>query len=228
MRTRSLFTKTLSAACAAVVLAASSASAQAWHYPTLQTPDISTRDFTFLVAGGGDYGTSAVAQWREGLASDVMVNFDVGVATPTNATKFLVGGGLGYGLMKATQETPIDLILTGGLYGAFGSFSVIRIPFGVVAGHHFPLAGNMVLTPFVAPRLSVDVCASDCDIVADNRVVDHIGTDLKLNFDIGASLDVTKTIGIRTALTIGGISAFDSRTSFGIGVTYRPNVAPRH
>ena len=218
MRTRSSFMQALGIVGAAVVLGAGSASAQAWHYPTLQTPDISTRDFTFLVAGGGDYGTSGVAQWREGIASDVMVNFDVGFASPASTTLFLAGAGLGYGLMKATQETPIDLILTGGLYGAFGDGSYVRIPIGVVAGHHFPLAGNLMLTPFVSPRLSIDVCASDCG---------SAGTDLKLNFDIGASLDVTKTVGIRSALTVGGIGPGESQTAFGIGLTIRPNMAPR-
>ena len=218
MRTGLSFTKALIVAVSAMVLGAGSASAQAWHYPTLQTPDISTRDFTFMVAGGGDYGTSAVAQWREGFASDAMINFDVGVATPTGNTMFLAGVGLGYGLMKATPETPIDLILTGGIYGAFGNRSFVRIPVGVVAGHHFPLAGSLVLTPFVSPRLSIDACASSCH---------GTGTDLKLNFDIGAGLDVTKTVGVRAALTIGGVSDGPSQTSFGIGLVYRPNMAPR-
>jgi len=228
MRTRALFAAPVAIACAVVALSAGSASAQAWHYPTLQTPDISTRDFGFLVAGGGDYGTSAVAQWREGLAPDVMVNFDIGVATPTGNTMFLAGAGLGYSLLKATPETPIDLIITGGLYGAFGSQSTVRIPVGVVVGHHFPISGNMVLTPFVSPRLSVDVCASSCDFIVDNQGdVAHRGTDLKLNFDLGASLDVTRTIGIRAALTIGGVSDGNSQTAFGIGLVYRPNMAPR-
>jgi hypothetical protein len=218
MHTRSLFAKSFTIACAAVAFGASTASAQAWHYPTLQIPEISSRDFTFLVAGGGDYGTSAVAQWREGLAPDVMVNFDVGVATPTDNTKFLAGAGLGYTLMRSTKETPIDLLLTGGLYGAFGDQSFVRIPVGVVAGHRFPLSGGLSLTPFVSPRLSVDVCASQCG---------NIGTDLKLNFDIGAALDVTRTIGIRAALTVGGVSAGESQTAFGIGLTVRPNMAPR-
>jgi hypothetical protein len=53
------------------------------------------------------------------------------------------------------------------------------------------------------------------------------GTDLKLNFDIGARLDVTKTIGVSAALTVGGLGAAPSRTSFGVGVVYRPNMAPR-
>ena len=228
MHIRFSFAKSLSSAFAAILLAATSASAQAWHYPTLQTPEISTRDFGFLVAGGGDYGTSAVAQWREGIAPDVMVNFDVGVATPTGNTMFLAGAGLGYSLLKSTQETPIDLLITGGLYGAFGTESFIRIPVGVVVGHRFPLGGEMVLTPFVSPRLSVDVCASSCDHVVDVQGdVVHTGTDLKLNFDLGASLDVTKTLGIRAALTIGGVSDGNSQTAFGIGLVYRPNMAPR-
>lgn len=225
MHTRSLFAKAVAIACAALAFGASAAQAQAWHYPTLQTPEISTRDFTFLVAGGGDYGTSAVAQWREGFAPDLMFNLDVGVATPTDATKFLLGGGLGYSLMRSTQETPIDLLLTGGLYGAFGSQSFIRIPVGVVVGHRFPMASNLALTPFVSPRLSVDVCASDCHPAGND--VSGIGTNLKLDFDIGASLDVTSSLGIRAALTIGGVSSGDSQTAFGIGLTYRPNMAPR-
>ncbi|HEV7705898.1 MAG TPA: hypothetical protein VGO46_16490 [Gemmatimonadaceae bacterium] len=215
MHTRSMFAKTFAIAIAAVVFGATTASAQAWHYPTLQTPEISSRDFTVLVAGGGDYSTSFVGQWREGIASDVMINFDVGLATPGNTTLFLAGAGLGYTLMKSTQEVPIDLMLTGGLYGAFGDGSLVRIPVGVVAGHHFPLAGGIALTPFVSPRLSIDVCASDCG---------NQGTDLKLNFDIGARLDVTSTVGVTAALTVGGVGAGPSQTAFGIGLVYRPNM----
>lgn len=219
MRTSLSFTKALIVAGSAIVLGACGASAQAWHYPTLQTPDIATRDFTFLVAGGSSlYGTSGVAQWREGITPDFQFNVDVGFASPGSTTLFLAGAGVGYGLMKSTPETPIDLILTGGLYGAFGTGSYVRIPVGVVAGHRFPLSGAMAITPFISPRLSVDVCASDCGTA---------GTDLKLNFDIGASLDVTRSIAIRSALTVGGIGVMPSRTSVGIGLVYRPNMAPR-
>ena len=218
MHKGSLFAKAVAVACAALAFGASTASAQAWHYPTLQTPEISPRDFTILVAGGGDYSTSVVGQWREGLASDVMFNLDVGLATPGDRTLFLAGAGLGYTLMKATQEVPIDLMLTGGLYGAFGTGSLVRIPVGVVAGHRFPLASGLAITPFVSPRLSVDICASDCG---------GEGTDLKLNFDIGGRLDVTHTVGITAALTVGGVGDGPSQTAFGIGLTYRPNMAAR-
>ena len=44
MHTRSLFAKAVAIACAALAFGASTASAQAWHYPTLQTPgDLDSR-----------------------------------------------------------------------------------------------------------------------------------------------------------------------------------------
>ena len=221
MHTRSLFAKAVAVACAALAFGASSASAQAWHYPTLQLPEISTRDFTVLVAGGGDYGTDVVGQWREGFSPDAMFNLDVGLATPGSTTLFLAGAGVGYRFLTANAETPVDILGTAGIYGAFGSGSELRIPFGVVAGHRFPLSGStgaLALTPFVSPRLSIDVCASDCN---------GEGTDLKVNFDIGTGLDITSSFGLRAALTVGGVGPGDSRTSFGIGATYRPNMAPR-
>src|SRR6478672_10087405 len=101
MHTRSMFVKTLAVAGAALLFGASGASAQAWHYPTLQLPEISTRDFTVLVAGGGDYGTDVVGQWREGINTDAMFNLDVGLATPGSTTLFLAGAGLGYQFLRA-------------------------------------------------------------------------------------------------------------------------------
>jgi hypothetical protein len=221
MHTRSLFAKAVAVACATLAFSASTASAQAWHYPTLQLPEISTRDFTVLVAGGGDYGTDVVGQWREGFSPDAMFNLDVGLATPGSTTLFLAGAGVGYRFLTANAQTPIDILGTAGIYGAFGSGSEIRIPFGVVAGHRFPLTGStgaLALTPFVSPRLSIDVCASDCN---------GEGTDLKVNFDIGTGFDITSSFGLRAALTVGGVGPGDSRTSFGIGATYRPNMVTR-
>ena len=222
MHTRSLLAKTAAAVSAALVFVVSSASAQAWHYPTLQLPEISNRDFTVLVAGGGDYGTDVVGQWREGINADAMFNADVGIATPGSTTLFLAGVGGGYRFLRATAETPIDILGTAGIYGAFGTGSEIRIPFGIVAGHRFALTGGtgaLALTPFVSPRLSIDFCASDCN---------GAGTDLKVNFDIGTGFDITSSFGLRAALTVGGVGPGASRTSFGVGATYRPNMAPRH
>lgn len=201
----------------AVVTLAGTAGAQAWHYPAFQPPTISTREFTFAVSGGGDYGTAGVAQWREGIGPNTHLAFDLGFDSPTgNSTLFMLGGGIGQRLMRATHETPIDVILTAGLYGAFSSdISYIRIPVGVSAGHRFPLQGGMSITPYIAPRLSIDACASACR---------GRGTDLDVNFDVGLDWELNPVLSLRGAMTVGSVGSdiFGSQTSFGIGLAFRP------
>jgi hypothetical protein len=206
-------------ASAAAMMTAAPAGAQAWHYPAFQTPTIASREFNFAVAGGGDYGTTGLAQWREGIGPDTHLAFDLGFASPSGSTFFLIGGGIGQRLFRATQETPIDLTLTGGIYGAFSSdFSVVRLPVGVVVGHRFPLSGGLALTPYAHPRLSVDVCASSCH---------GTGTDLKVNFDIGADFEVSRQLSLRSALTVGGVSDGPSKVGVGFGIAFRPQTLSR-
>lgn len=206
-------------AAAALVLAAVPAGAQAWHYPALQPPAISSREFNFAVAGGGSYGTTGVAQWREGIGPDTHLAFDLGFASPTGTTYFLIGAAVGQRLIRASQQTPIDMILTGGLYGAFSSnFSVVRLPIGVSVGHRFPLQGGMALTPYAAPRLSIDVCASSCN---------GTGTDLNVNFDMGLDWEINRTLSMRGALTVGGVSDGPSKTGFGFSLAFHPQTMQR-
>lgn len=212
----------LAALCAgmALLLAAAPAAAQAWHYPALQPPAISTREFNFAVAGGsGLYGTTGLAQWREGVGPDTHLAFDLGFASPTGTTYFLLGAAVGQRLVRSSPQTPIDLVLTGGLYGAFsGDFSVVRLPIGVSVGHRFPLQGGMALTPYAHPRLSIDVCASNCN---------GVGTDLNVNFDMGLDWEINRTLSLRGAFTVGGVSALPSRTSFGFSLAFHPQTLPR-
>ena len=201
---------------AAVLFGAPAARAQAWHYPAFQPPTIATREFNFAVAGGGDYGTTGVFQWREGIGPDTHLSLDVGFADPDfGDTGFLIGGGIGQRIMRSTPDMPLDMVLTGGLYGEFGSaFSVVRLPFGVVVGHRFPIQGTKTaITPYAHPRLSVDVCSSDCG---------DIGTKLKVNFDFGADFEVTRALSLRGAFTVGGVSAADSKVGFGFGLAFHP------
>jgi hypothetical protein len=205
---------------AAIMPMAQSAEAQAWHYPAFQPPAIATREFNFAVAGGDAYGTTGLFQWREGIGPDTHLSLDVGFADPDGGdTGFLLGGGIGQRIMRATSETPIDMVLTGGIYGEFGSNpSLFRLPLGVVVGHRFPIQGTTTaLTPYVHPRISIDACISDCD--RGNR---DIGTDVKVNFDIGVDFEVTRTLSLRGAVLIGGVSEFDSKAGFGFGLAFHP------
>src|SRR5919199_2573226 len=188
--------------------------AQAWHYPSFQPPTIVTREFNFAVAGGGDvYGTTGIAQWREGIGPDTHFEGEIGFADPGGAgnTGFIIGGGLGQRLVRATPDLPLDMVFTGGLYGDFGgNSSFIRMPFGVSVGHRFPLQGTRAaMIPFVHPRVSVDFCTSDCG---------DIGTEVKLNFDFGADFEVTRMLSLQGLITVGGVSAARSEVGFGLGL----------
>jgi len=215
----STFIAALVAAAASITLAGR-VNAQAWHYPAFQLPSISTREFNFAVAGGGDYGTAGLVQWREGIGPDTHIGFDLGFDSPSGgSTLFMIGSAIGQRLVHATTQTPIDLILTGGIYGAFSSdISYIRLPIGVVAGHTFPLQSGMALTPYAAPRLSIDACVSDCH---------GLGTDLNVNFDLGLDWQINQILSLRGALTVGSVGAGPSKTGFGLGLAFRPATVRR-
>lgn len=203
----------------ASISTAASAHAQAWHYPAFQPPTIATREFNFAIAGGGDYGTSGLFQWREGIGPDTHVSLDAGFGDPDYSDAgFLIGGGIGQRIMRSTADTPIDVILTGGIYGEFGmSQSFVRIPIGAVVGHRFPITGSKTaITPYVHPRISLDACVSDCG---------GLGTKVKLNFDLGADFEVTQKLSLRGAILVGGVSAGDSQAGFGFGVAFHPGRA---
>jgi hypothetical protein len=206
------------AAGVATITTAAGAHAQAWHYPAFQPPAIATREFNFAIAGGGDYGTSGMFQWREGVGPDTHLSLDVGFADPDfGDAGFLIGGGIGQRIMRSTPDTPIDVVLTGGLYGEFGMVaSFARIPIGAVVGHRFPIQGsNTAITPYVHPRITLDACISDCH---------GLDSKVKMNFDVGADFEFTPRLSLRGAVTVGGVSAFDSETGFGLGLVFHPGL----
>lgn len=197
---------------AVMVVAAPAASAQAWGYPAWQPSNLTSRELNFGVAGG-DPGTSGVFQWREGLSSESQFNLDVGVASPGHHadTRFLLGGGFTQRLVRATKETPIDVLFTAGLYGSFAGRSLGRIPIGVVVGHRFPTEGNVFITPYVHPRLSIDFGGGD--------------SQLNVNFDFGADFEMTHTLSLRPAISVGSIGGSGSDVSFGLSLAYHPLAA---
>ena len=192
--------------------------AQAYHYPTFQTSQISVRDFNFAVAGDGDYGTMGLAQWREGIGKSTNLNFDGGLSSKDGTTLFFVGGGVVQSLVHATKDTPIDILGTGGVYFTFGNGTLFRLPLGVVIGHTFPLTQTMAVTPYASPRLSIDHGTSQW------------GNALNVNFDLGAELEVTRTIGLRLGFTFGAVADGPNSAGFGFSIAFRPggavNAAP--
>ncbi|MGH7714057.1 MAG: hypothetical protein ACREOG_22445 [Gemmatimonadaceae bacterium] len=193
------------------------AKAQAWSYPAFQPPRIVEREFNVGVADGGVGGVSAVFQWREQTGSRTQLSLDAGVADPERRDAIVfVGGQFAYMLATETSETPLDFLLTAGANVAIGEDAYFRIPVGVVVGHRFPLEGSLAITPFVHPRLSLDLC-NDC--ASDD-------TEFGLVFDLGATLELTRSLSIRGSAFFGGSNIFDD-DGFGISIAWTPGALAR-
>jgi hypothetical protein len=190
---------------------ASEASAQAWNYPEFQTPRVVNREFNFAVFSSGDGGTGLLAQWREGIAPDFILELEFGFTSPPHHldTHGLIGGSLGYQLARESKDIPLDFLLTGGFYDAFGSPNEFRIPFGISIGHRFPIQGSAVaITPYIEPRLSIDNSPGD--------------TKLGVEFDIGGSMELTPQISVRLLGTFGGSNAMPNDPGIGFSVAWTP------
>lgn len=190
--------------------------AQAFNYPSLQLPRASTRDYTAALTGGT--GTTAVFQWREGWSSKRHLQLDVGLSDRKGNQSLLMfaGGYFGSELVSATAEQPLDLLLTGGAGASFGDgFALFRVPVGVSLGHTFELDQGMSLTPYLHPRASLDFCAS-CSSRGGSR------SELSLNFDVGASFQVTKSFAVRASGAFSGSDLVGTDDTFAVGFTWTP------
>jgi hypothetical protein len=205
---------TVTAALASAV-AARDASAQAWSYPALQPPRVTEREYNFAVGDAGSAGTMLLFQWREGYGVRSQLSMDVGIADPDRPRSelvFFLGGQYAYQLARAASDQPLDFLLTLGANLAVTNFTLVRIPAGVSLGHRFDLEGNLALTPFVHPRVSLDLCGGGgC----------NGGSDLSLVFDVGANFEVSRNLALRAAATFGGRDRFED-DGFAISLAWSP------
>jgi len=193
------------------VLDAPAVGAQAWSYPSFQPPRLTAREYNFAVADASHEGTSLVFQWREQAGPRNQLNFDAGLADPDgrNANLVLFGGVHGGWLLGSeSAEVPLDFLLTAGAYVAIGDRTYFRVPVGVSVGKRFQFEGPVALTPYIHPRLSWDLC-SGC------------GDDLGVSFDLGASLELTRTIAIRASGLFSGSDSFGD-DGFGVSIAWTP------
>ena len=205
--------RVLTAAVVAVTLAPSPAVAQAWAYPSFQPPRVALREYNFGVGDADSRGITLVFQWREQSGPRSQFSFDVGIAdTDERDTDLVAFGGIAGAtrLGSNTAEVPLDFLLTGGIYLAVGDGTFFRVPVGVSIGHRFDMSGGMAVTPYMHPRISLDVC-SRCG----GR------SDLGLTFDLGLNFEVSRTLSIRGAALFTGTDSFDGE-GFGISLAWTP------
>lgn len=187
--------------------------AQAWSYPAFQPAQITSREFNFAVADAGGYGTSLLFQWREMTADRSQLSFDAGVGAPDRRrgdNVLFVFGQYARELHRSSADVPFDFLFTAGAGLSLGSGTVLRAPVGVSVGHRFELDRNLALSPWVHPRLSLDVCSC-----AGSE------TELGVAFDVGANLEVTPRMAIRLAVLFAGNELF-SDDAIGISLAWTP------
>lgn len=201
----------LTLALLAVLVLPAAASAQAGTYPALQTPQIAEREYNFALADF-DGGTALLVQWREGLSnSRLQFTGDLGLADFADDAGIIIGGGFAFQMLRASGELPFDMALTGGLgITLVDNFNLLRIPFGVAIGHRFPLEGQMAISPFVHPRLSID--RASVDTPAGNAS----DTDTNIDIDIGGNFEFNPQMQVRLAATLG------DRDAVGISFAWTP------
>ncbi len=202
----------LGVGCLAVSIA-SSARAQAWAYPAFQPPRITSREFNFGVADAGNAGTTLLFQWREQVGAPNQLSLDAGLADPdrphSDAMVF-VGGQYARQLARSSAEMPLDFLFTFGAYLAAGDYRLFRMPVGVSVGHRFDLGDGMALTPYVHPRVSVDVRSGRGD-----------NSDLNVDFDLGGSFEITRSLAVRAGVLLTGSEGWDD--GFGISLAWTPS-----
>jgi hypothetical protein len=185
--------------------------AQAWAYPAFQPPRVVAREFNFGIADAGVAGTTLLFQWREEAGPRNQLSLDVGLADPQYGNVLvLLGGQFARQLATSGPDMPLDFLFTFGAYLATGDGTLFRMPVGVSVGHHFALDQGMALTPYLHPRVSVDICGS-CR---------RSSSDLSVDFDIGVNFDITKSLAIRASALLTGSDRFDD--GFGISLAWKP------
>ena len=97
------------------------------------------------------------------------------------------------------------------------AMALFYLPQAAVVVHlsrRFPLEGGLAITPYVHPRLSLDVLTGSRASGGDRR-------HLTLDFDVGGSLEVTRQLAVRASVLVSGAEV-GSNAAFGLGLTFTP------
>lgn len=217
MNTRGLLARVLYTGALACTISAPGL-AQAFNYPSFQPPRVVEREFNFALADAGSRGTAILFQWREGASARNQLSLDVGFADPQTAgvgNVFFIGGQFAHLLTNNRADLPLDFLLTAGAGLSSGNrVRIVRFPVGLSVGHRFPLEGGLALTPYVHPRLALNLC-SDCGPRGNTE------SDIGLDFDLGVSFEINRQLDLRFSGKFGGGNFFNE-DAFGVSLAWSP------
>lgn len=183
-----------------VLAGAGQASAQAWDSPTFFSPRQHDDLGVYVIfPDGGDVGVEGI--WRQSG------NLNLGVRLGIADEVVLLGAEF-YNPIRLSQS-PLLLSWLLGFGASFGDNATwLRVPFGVSLGGNLD-AGSLQITPYVHPRVALDVVVVD---VGDEEVTD---TDVNFDVDLGADVLLSPAWTLKFGATVGHSDAF------GVGLAYR-------
>ncbi|MEY4607949.1 MAG: hypothetical protein RL625_166 [Gemmatimonadota bacterium] len=177
-----------------LTMSAAPLAAQSFFAPGLQPSQITGREATVALVDAGSAGV--VGQWRQPLARPkTQLTLEAGLlgSTGGGSSQILLGAGVAYQVATVSANLPVDVALTGGLGLSSGGGSTLTIPVGASIGRRFDLDGGFVVTPYLHPQLALTRVA----------VGEFSATDLDLNIDLGANVQIKPTMAIRLGLSLG-------------------------
>lgn len=187
-----------------LAVAAGQVSAQRWHKPWDAPSFFSPRPhddigvYLFFL-DGHDAGVEGI--WRQ------TGNLNLGVRVGVAEDLVKVGAEF-YGPIRI--EAPLQLAWQLGVGAGFGDdVTMLRVPFGVSLGGTLGSPGTLQITPYVYPRVALDLYAFD---VGDDEETD---TEVNFDVDLGADIRLSPAWSLKVGATVGESEAF------GLGLAYR-------
>jgi hypothetical protein len=173
-----------------LTMSAAPLAAQSIVAPGLQPSQITGREATVALVDAGSAGL--VGQWRQPLSRPkTQLTLEAGLlgSNGGGSSQILLGAGVAYQLATVSATLPVDVALTGGLGVSAGDGTDLTIPVGASLGRRFDLDGGFVVTPYLHPQLALTRAASK--------------TDVDLNIDLGANVQLKPTMAIRLGFSLG-------------------------
>jgi hypothetical protein len=188
------------------------ASAQSWETPTFFSPRPHDDIGVYLIKPEfGDWGVVGI--WRQSAGINLGVRGGVGGGSGDRTV--LVGAEL-FGPLNLNTD-PVVMYWQSGIGASFDGATALRIPLGVSAGMRLGSEGALLITPYVHPRVAFDLVTFE---VGDEEETD---SEVNLDVDIGADLELTRSIILRLGYTVtgGDVFGFGAGFRFGRGVAVR-------
>ena len=180
-----------------LTVSAAPLAAQSFFAPGLQPSQITGREATVALIDAGS--TGLVGQWRQPLSRPkTQLTLEAGfLDSDGGSSQLLLGAGVAYQLATVSANLPVDVALTGGLGLSSGGGSSLTIPVGASLGRRFELDGGIAVTPYLHPQLALTRVS----------VGGYSDSDIDLNIDLGANVQIKPTMAIRLGFSLGDSEA---------------------